>query len=389
MKSEAVVFIGQVYPQGLVRHLAYLGVELWGQLNGETPFYFASVAAELDKGGWGIVEEVLPKESIIKEPDFPSVLSRVAEIAERCDKIVLHCGGGLRQMRYIIPLKKRFKDKMRLVVTTHSFRHGTWKRYPMAVVQAWLYSRYVDMVIFQCPYAARLFIFGKRLFEKGKACIIPLGCESVEVAENIPSSVTEMGLAPILTDDGVFKFVYLAGFGKVKNHDWLIRAVEPVMKRNPAARLLLLGPATEERRKDLSEQIKAMGLENQIITPGKVPRIDVPWVLKHCDCAVVPSKSETFGHTFVEPMMYGIPVLGTRVGVGEYAIQDYQTGICFSLGAYDSIRNAMEFVMKSKDRTRRMGERASELASGLFTHRRVAIAHVAMYRQLLEGVQAR
>lgn len=385
MKSKAIVFLGQVYPQGAVRHLAYLGLAIARVVPSAEHYYFASVKDELDHGAWALASEGISEKSLIKANDFNELLNRIAQLLDRYETLIFHCGGGLRQLRAVIPLKRHFRNRLKLVVTTHSFRHGTWKRIPMSAMQCWLYGRYVSRVVFQCPYAARNFVGSSWLFKHGRACVIPLGCEDMpEISHGTPTSVVNLKIDSLLCDTTKFKFVYLAGFGRVKNHEWLLRAVAPELKKYEQVRLLLLGQIDADRHQEISVLLRELLIEDKVLIPGKVPRADIPWVLQHCNCAIIPSCSETFGHTFVEPMMAGIPVVGTRVGVGEYAIREYETGLNFSLGNYSSIRAAFGFMVRNPLLAKAMGQKAKRIAQELFTHSQVAKAHMRMYLELMQ-----
>ena len=388
VKSDAVVFLAQVYPQGLVRHLALLAEEIANVSDDGYDFFIASSEKELDVGAWKQVESVFPAPSVIKESTFKNVLLRVVALLDQYRTVILHAGGGWQQMREIIPLKRKYWNRLRIVVTTHSFRIDSWLRIPMSILQFLIYARYVDKVVFQCPYVTRRFFGAQYLIRRGGGVIIPLGCEDFgNVLNEMPESVRKSTAREIYERNDVKKFVYLAGFRPGKRHLWLVKAFEPVLKRHDNIALVLFGMASSKKTFDaVSEYIAMHGLTNMVFMPGQIPRTDVPWVLQHSHCSIISSQAETFGHTYIEPMMAGLPVLGTRIGVGEYAVRDYETGLGISLDEPSTVSRAAEFIINHAKDAALMGTTGQKLVKELFSHNRIALMHSRMYADMLDGI---
>jgi len=382
--TKAVVFVGQMYPFGLIRHLAYLGIELCRLFKGtDIAFYLASIYDESHEEDWKLVRQKIPNASILQGETFEQIVGGIAVLCDRYDRVLIHCGGGYSQIKRLRPLKAKFGKRVTLVATTHSYRHDSWSRPLMSYFQSWLYRLYADHVVFQCPYAARRFVGHAWFFRHGKASIIPLGVESFE-DDRVQNDFSQQGWAADLLDEKTFKFVYLAQLRKGKKHLWLIRNLVETLEQHPRARLFFVGGRGDDIQQQLMAFISRNGLERQVILTGQIPRKDVPWVLRHCDCALVPSQAETFGHCFLEPMMAGIPVIGTRVGVAEYAIQDYCTGLGFTTGNVEELIQAVRYILRHPSDAKRMGDHAYKLVSMLFTHGQVAEAHRRLYCQLLD-----
>jgi len=384
---KTVVFLGQMYPFGTIPHLAFLGIELWRQFeNSGIKCYFAAFDDGTREGIWAPVRQAIPPESILTGGKFADVLDNIAKVCLESDLTVLHCGGGYHQIRSFIPLKKRFGTKLKIVVTTHSYRHDSWLRPYMSLFQGLLYRIYVDHVIFQCPYAARRFVGGRWFFKRGMASIIPLGVEEYPTFRSSNEAVPEglESFADELNRKDLFKFIYLAQLRKGKQHLWLLKSLSTLLKMFPKTRIFFVGGDADNQRQALLDVIKNNNLEKQIIMTGQIPRCDVPWVLSRCDCALVPSRAETFGHNYVEPMAAGIPVIGTRVGVAEYAISDYGTGIGFEVGNKEELKLAVQYMLNNPNEAIRMGNAARSYAMQVFSHQRVAEMQAGLSRSLLE-----
>jgi glycosyltransferase involved in cell wall biosynthesis len=382
--TKAVIFVAQMYPCGLIRHLAYLGIELYRIFNGTNiAFFLASIYDESHEEDWKLIRQQIPNTSLLQGATFEQVVEGMAALLDRYDRVLIHCGGGYSQIKRIRLLKKKYGKRLSLVVTTHSYQHDSWRRPLMAYFQSWLYRLYVDHVVFQCPYAMRRFVGHGWFVRHAKASVIPLGVETF-YNETVDNDSAQQGWAADLADGQTFKFVYLAQFRKGKNHLWLVQILMDILKQYPHARLFFVGGGGNDIQRQLSTYISRNGLDRQVILTGQIPRQDVPWVLRHCDCALVPSQAETFGHCFLEPMMAGIPVIGTRVGVAEYAIQDFGTGLGFTPGSVEGMIQAVRYVLRHPSEAKKMGELASRMVSMLFTHRQVAETHRRLYCHILE-----
>ena len=369
-KSNAVVFLGMTYPYGAIRHFALLGCELFKASQDDVDFYFASIAREPDKGCWDIVRQTIPNEHVIKTDTFEELVGRCCGLARIYDKVVVHTGGGWGQTKHFVRARKRMDKKFR----------GR-----MSLFQYVLYRLYYQKIVFQCQYAADRFVGGNHLIKLGKGVVVPLGCEPFgSIPEEPPVGiVNNPDLSEALKDNALFKFVYLAAFRPGKMHVWLVRALAPVIRNHPEVRLLLCGVGSNDVRDSVIKVITDENLKDQILLPGQIARDEVPWLLEHSNCAVVPSRSETFGHNFLEPMFAGLPVLGTAVGIGRDVIKDGMTGYVFALRNPGQLRKEAERILSDKKAATEMGARAKVLVGGSFTHNTVAKKLMEVYKSLL------
>jgi glycosyltransferase involved in cell wall biosynthesis len=93
----------------------------------------------------------------------------------------------------------------------------------------------------------------------------------------------------------------------------------------PRIELLILGSGPEE--KNLKKLAQNLGVVNEVIFIGHVEPDKIPEYLYKADIFVRPSRSEGLGNSFLEAMVAGLPVIGTRVGGIPDFIKDGETGI--------------------------------------------------------------
>jgi len=92
-------------------------------------------------------------------------------------------------------------------------------------------------------------------------------------------------------------------FSPQKNHDFLLQIFASVIRREPNARLLLVGDG--ELRPEIEKKICELGMENRVILTGV--RTDVSDLLQALDVFVMPSNYEGLSLAVVEAQAAGLP----------------------------------------------------------------------------------
>jgi len=95
-----------------------------------------------------------------------------------------------------------------------------------------------------------------------------------------------------------------------KGNEYLLQAMPVVVKKYPAARLLIAGDGP--LKEDLETLIKELGLEKHVSLIGF--RKDILELLSLFDMVAIPSLNEGFGLAMVEAMAMQKPIVATRVG---------------------------------------------------------------------------
>ena len=97
----------------------------------------------------------------------------------------------------------------------------------------------------------------------------------------------------------------IAAFLPAKNHGFLLRAFAEVARRDPHARLLLVGDGPLEAQ--VRQQVQDLGLNQTVLFLGR--RLDVPDLLSAMDVLLFPSLHEGFGLVALEAQASGLPCL--------------------------------------------------------------------------------
>jgi glycosyltransferase involved in cell wall biosynthesis len=107
--------------------------------------------------------------------------------------------------------------------------------------------------------------------------------------------------------------VYLAQLEPRKNHLLLLRIVQRLKANYPDLLLVLAGAGFAQRQ--IESFIEKNGLAKNVILGGRLPHHQVPALLSSSQLSIVTSYAETFGWLIVEPVLAGVPVISTPVGI--------------------------------------------------------------------------
>ncbi|MFV0484322.1 MAG: glycosyltransferase family 4 protein [Bacteroidales bacterium] len=372
-----VIFFGSSKNIGLTYHFAHTATALSRRL--KQKFYLVSTASEQESGLWDVVLEELGNENcIMLEQDDASPESKVEPIIKKGDKTVIHVQGRV-QLRLIAPLIKKYHNTVRVVITIHSFRNGTKWRIPYSLYLSFLYKKSVDSCIFLSPFALRSFCGSS--FLARKVSIIPFGLKSYEYKEPLSSELSDV-VVDCLCNKQLVKGVYLANFLKNKGHYWLIKGLVKPLKEKPDFRVVFLGDTNTAEFARCKKLIVKYGLQDKILIAGRVNRNYIPWILSKCDFALTATGSENAGHNCVEPMLAGLPVIGTRVGSAEFLIQDFVTGFGVKNKDSTALSSSVSTALNNTDLLAIMGKNAKVLADSLYSWENMVDAYIKLYESL-------
>lgn len=118
-----------------------------------------------------------------------------------------------------------------------------------------------------------------------------------------------------------------------------------------------------EEKEALKAQVESLKLENRVSFLGYVNHKELPQLLKASDIFIRSSLSEGFGNSFVEAMAAGLPVIATRVGgIADFLI-DGETGFVCKPEDPESIKEAIERIIKNPETVREVKENAFRMVT--------------------------
>lgn len=136
-----------------------------------------------------------------------------------------------------------------------------------------------------------------------------------------------------------FEFITAGRLVKVKQIDKVIEGFSKVLKENKKIKLTIIGEGEEKEK--LESQVNTLGIQQNVVFTGTLPREEVAKRIASADCLICYSNLETFGVPIIEAWASGIPAISSdALGFAEY----WQDG----LGYIVDQNNTAELVDKMK-----------------------------------------
>lgn len=162
------------------------------------------------------------------------------------------------------------------------------------------YEKYVDVKIAPSELAA-IYTFGENEYNNKHVCILK---NAVNLDQYKYSDVDRKAIRDELgISDNDFVCGHIGRFSKQKNHKYLIEIFNSLLKKNPNAKLILVG--TGELEQDVIKQCENFRIEDNVYFLGV--RSDVPAILSAMDVFVFPSLYEGMPNTVIEAQATGLP----------------------------------------------------------------------------------
>jgi glycosyltransferase involved in cell wall biosynthesis len=177
--------------------------------------------------------------------------------------------------------------------------------------------------------------------------------------------------------------IMIANFIPYKGHMDLIHASVQMVERYSDIQFILVG---EDRgtQPDVVRAVEASGLSKCFIFLGQ--RRDIPQLMAASDLSVLPSYEEGFSNVILESMAAGLPVVATRVGGNQEAVQDGVTGWLVPPGDSRALAEKIIDLLSDPAKAKQWGDAGRRRVKALFSMNRMVEDHVNLYQ---EGLSAR
>jgi glycosyltransferase involved in cell wall biosynthesis len=136
-----------------------------------------------------------------------------------------------------------------------------------------------------------------------------------------------------------------------KGQIFFLRALQRISSEHPDLVGLLVGEGQE--RVTLEEEAARLGLVGKVYFVGH--KKNVRDYYRAIDVLVIPSLSEGMPNVALEAMLFGIPVVASRVGGVPEVVVEGETGLMVSPGDPDDLANALKQLLSSSERMQRFG----------------------------------
>jgi L-malate glycosyltransferase len=193
---------------------------------------------------------------------------------------------------------------------------------------------------------------------------------------------TELGLS---RDDVVIG--HLANFRRNKNHLFLLRAFQRVVRERPEAKLVLVGRGQpgdpENSEAETRDFIERERLGRSVFVLGY--RSDVDQFLGMLDLFCLVSYREGLPLSLVEAMATGLPVVGTDVAGIRDVIQPEINGLTVASDDVPALARALQRLVVDAALRQRFGHASRRLAEDKYSLTRCVHQTEEMFRSLVPG----
>lgn len=174
-----------------------------------------------------------------------------------------------------------------------------------------------------------------------KVTVIP---NAVDIEAFDPGGQPDLALKHQLGLEGAQVIGFIGSFYAYEGLDLLLAAMPSVLKRQPQARVLLVGGGPQDAA--LKAQAQALGLADKVVFTGRVPHSEVQRYYDLVDVLAYPRHSMRLTELVtplkpLEAMAQGRVLVASDVGGHKELIRHGETGQLFQAGSADSLADAL------------------------------------------------
>ncbi len=162
-----------------------------------------------------------------------------------------------------------------------------------------------------------------------------------------------------------------------KGFDVLLHAMSRIQNRKEPCDLILAGDGTEHTA--LKALAVELGLEANVLFPGRVNHADAMSLFAGCKVFVLPSRHEPFGIVNLEAMAVGKPIVASRVGGVPEIVTDAENGLLVSPDDPDALAAAISKLLNDEVMQLALGNAGRRRAES-FTWPEIAREYLEVYR---------
>ncbi len=186
------------------------------------------------------------------------------------------------------------------------------------------------------------------------------------IHNGISISITAPACSPSRTHPECCRIGIVGQIGAWKGHEDLLEALASVYHRSHNIELHIFGKGQEDYIMLIRRKARELSLSHLIVWRGFVN--DRNDIYSSIDICVVPSRfEEPFGLAALEPGLFSLPVVASRVGGLPEIIEDGLNGLLFTAGNFDELANALNLLVGDQQLRAKMGASAREIAVERFS----------------------
>ncbi len=190
---------------------------------------------------------------------------------------------------------------------------------------------------------------------------------------------------------GRVRILFVSRLERRKGVDVLLQAAAQILAKRSDVEFVLVGkdtPHTEMPESYRQAFARAHGanpaIAERVTFAGEAPEDRLYQYYADADVFCLPSRYESFGLVILEAMMFGNPIVATRIGGIPEVVEDGGNGVLVPIDDATALVTALETLLDDPARRARFGARSRALFEDRFTVDVMARATLAAYRRVVE-----
>ena len=316
------------------------------------------------------------------------VLWRGAMVLAREPQIRIVFGGSALVTPLVLFLVRLFRR--RAVVLTHGLDVIHRNFFYQLFCVRWL--KHCDRVVANSSYTAAL--AESKGVAHERVTVIPPGVQPEWFS--IPTDIAATKRHWSIEDKKIVLFVgRLAKRKGIK--EFIENSLVEIVREIPETVFLIVGDNPTESLAhhenvvgEINEAVSRLRLQNQVRWLGALSDDEVVMLYQVCDVVVLPGREiegdvEGFGIVALEAATAGKPVVATRVGGIQDAIEDGKSGILVDPGDYRGLKQVITGLLRNSETCSSLGQYGRCRTKREFSWNHVVTLYESVFEQLYEG----
>lgn len=170
-----------------------------------------------------------------------------------------------------------------------------------------------------------------------------------------------------------------------KNQEELIEIIPILKEQYPMIKVALVGPKPGGYALErIMELIRRLGVEENVILTGLIPRQKIPELFYDLDLSVTTHRNEGFGIVHLESLAAGTPVVAYNEGGFVDIFKGEQVGILVDGGPGDFAAAVLD-LLNDNEKRYAMGEAGYRLVKQKYSVQAMGETYLGFYRKLLNA----
>jgi L-malate glycosyltransferase len=180
---------------------------------------------------------------------------------------------------------------------------------------------------------------------------------------------------------------YIGRLDKRKNWPMLLEIAKRVKQEREDVEFWVIGGAQSVQREEFATEWKAQQLTDIVKWFPVIPYQQMPHmyakVRESGGCTLATTKSESFGNTFIESMVSGVPVVASRMMPVTELVNEGETGLLYRGQNVDDAVKQIYTILDDPDLHRHMSATSIKHVQATFSIEKVAQQYVELLKRLV------